>query len=273
MNSRSGFPWNKIFAWFWILFGFSYFVLPLIGTFIFSLRMQRDTLSFAAYEIVFQDSQFHATFLYSTGLALGTIALSLLLIVPTAYWVNLKLPRVRPYVEFVTLMPFVVPAIVLVFGLIRLYSRELTIFGITIPALAASPILLVFGYVILSFPYMYAAVDNGLRAIDIRTLTEAAQSLGASWFTILWRVIFPNLRVALLSGAFLTFAIVIGEFTMATLLNWPAFGPYLALLGVNRAYEPAALTIVSFALTWLCIGLIQFLSRGGRGQGQVAGAR
>ncbi len=45
---------------------------------------------------------------------------------------------------------------------------------------------------------------------------------------------FPNLRVALLSGAFLTFAIVIGEFTLATMLNWHAFGPYLALIGLNR---------------------------------------
>ena len=64
---------------------------------------------------------------------------------------------------------------------------------------------------------MYRAVDTGLRSIDVRTLTEAAQSLGADWFTILWRVIFPNLRVALLSGAFLTLAIVIGEYTIAKL--------------------------------------------------------
>ena len=47
-------------------------------------------------------------------------------------------------------------------------------------------------------------------------------------------------------GAFLTFAIVIGEFTMASLLNRPAFGPYLQLIGANRAYEPAALAIIAF---------------------------
>ena len=97
---------------------------------------------------------------------------------------------------------------------------------------------------------MYRAVDTGLRAIDVRTLTEAAQSLGAGWLTILFQVIFPNLRVALLSGVFLTFAIVIGEFTFASLLNWPAFGPYMVFLGAQRAYEPAALALISFALTW-----------------------
>ncbi len=51
-----------------------------------------------------------------------TIVASLALIVPTAYWVRLRLPKLRPVVEFITLMPFVIPAIVLVFGLIRVYS-------------------------------------------------------------------------------------------------------------------------------------------------------
>jgi putative spermidine/putrescine transport system permease protein len=67
--------------------------------------------------------------------------------------------------------------------------------------------------------------------------------------------------VAVLSGAFLTFAIVIGEFTMAALLNRPAFGPFLQLMGANRAYEPAALSVISFAITWVCMGLIQVVTR------------
>jgi putative spermidine/putrescine transport system permease protein len=93
-------------------------------------------------------------------------------------------------------------------------------------------------YVVLSFPYMYRAVDTGLRAIDVRTLTEAAQSLGAGWPTILFQVIFPNLRAALLSGAFLTFAIVIGEFVLATFLARPAFSPYMVLRGIPKFMTP-----------------------------------
>jgi putative spermidine/putrescine transport system permease protein len=109
--------------------------------------------------------------------------------------------------------------------------------------------------------------------MDVRTLTEAAQSLGAGWLTILWRVILPNLRTAVLSGAFLTLAIVMGEFTLAALLGWRAFGPYMALLGQNRAYEPAALAIISFSLTWLAMGVILWAGRGRQGgQGQLTGA-
>ena len=162
-------------------------------------------------------------------------------------------------------MPFVVPAVVLTFGFIRLYGSP----PIT---LTSSPVLLIAGYVVLSFPYMFRAVDSGLRAIDVRTLTEAALSLGAGWGTILSQVIFPNLRVAILSGVFLTFAIVMGEFTFASLLSWPAFGPYMEEIGSMRAYTPQALSVVSFGLTWFSIGVLQRIGRGTKGQEQVAGA-
>ena len=99
----------------------------------------------------------------------------------------------------------------------------------------------------------------------MRTLTEAAQSLGAGSGTILFRVILPNLRAAVLSGAFLTFAIVIGEFTMASLLDRPAFGPYMQNVGANKPYEPFALAVIAFVVTWACMGLINLVGRGARG--------
>lgn len=253
-------------SWLWFAIGASYFILPLVATLDFSLRARRDQIGFAAYASVFRDSRFLQSFVFSFEMALLTIIASIILIVPTAYWVHLRLPRLRPLVEFVTLLPFVVPAIVLVFGLIKLYSRPPI-------SLTTSPVLLIAGYVVLSFPYMYRSIDTGLRAIDVRTLTEAAQSLGANWPTILLRVIFPNVRVALLSGAFLTFAIVMGEFTLASLLAWPAFGPYMNLLSSSKVYEPSAVAIVSFALTWGAIGIIQFLGRTAPGQGHLGGTR
>lgn len=258
-----------LWGWFWIVLAALYFFVPLYGTLDFSLREKRGVLSFLAYQNVINDLRFRSSFTYSVLMALATIVVGLLLMAPTAYWVQLKLPQARPIVEFFTLLPFVVPAIVLVFGFIRIYSGA-PLALTNSPATANA--LLMFGYVVIAMPYTYRSIDAGLRAIDVRTLTEAAQSLGAGWFTILFRIILPNIRIALLSGAFLTFAIVIGEFTFANLLARPAFGPYMVLLGQDRAYEPAALSIISFALTWIAIMLIQFLGRGAPGQGQVAGA-
>src|SRR5512140_3820162 len=196
-------------AW-WIVFvgGVVYFALPLIGTLNFSLKSQPFL---SAYTAIFDDPKFVSSLIYSFVIGLITIVVSIAIIVPTAFWVRLKVPRARPAIEFITLLPFVIPPIVLVFGLISTYSHPPLPFTHT--DLGSSAVL-VAGYVILSFPYMYRAVDTGLRAIDIQSLTEASQSLGAGWLRILVQVILPNLRVALLSGAFLTLAIVVGEFTM-----------------------------------------------------------
>lgn len=250
---------NRFWSWLFLGLGILYFVLPLIGTLEFSLRMRRGVYSLDAYWAVLADPRFQQTFGFSVIMALCTIAVGVILVVPTAYWVRLKLPRWRPVIEFITLLPLVVPAIVVVFGYIRLFNTSswLPLTGTA----AGTNLLLVCGYTMLALPYMYRAVDTGLRAIDIRTLTEAAESLGAGWLTIMWRIILPNVLMAVLSGAFLTFAIVIGEFTLAALLNRPAFGPYLQLVGANRAYEPAALAVIAFAITWACMALIQIVSR------------
>jgi len=250
---------SRFWAWLTFVLGAAYFFIPLIGTLEFSLRMRRGEYSFDAYRVVLGDPRFQETFLYSTVIACFTILIGVVLVVPTAYWIRLRLPQIRPAVEFVTLLPLIIPAIVIVFGYIRMYGSSSPL-----PFLATSrgaDVLLMIGYATLALPYMYRAVDTGLRTIDVRTLTEAAQVHGAGWMTIIGRIILPNVLIAVLSGAFLTFAIVIGEFTIASLLNRPAFGPYLQNIGANRAYEPAALAVISFAITWGCMSVIQVLSR------------
>jgi putative spermidine/putrescine transport system permease protein len=258
----------RIGPWIVVILCGLYFIVPLVATFEFSLRKRRGEYSFDAYRSVFADTRFLESFGYSLFVALAAIVVGILLVVPTAYWIRLKLPRLRPIIEFVTLLPLVIPAIVVVFGYLRLYNSSSWL-PFTSNA-RATDVLLIFSYVTLALPYTYRAVDTGLRAIDVRTLTEAAQSLGAGWPTILFRVILPNVRSGVMAGAFLTLAIVIGEFTIASLLDRPAFGPYLQNIGANKAYEPSALAIIAFAVTWLCMGLINVF---GRSAGGVAPAK
>ena len=113
---------------------------------------------------------------------------------PTIYWVHLKLPRLRPVIAFLALIPFVVPPIVMVVGLLaRLRGTPHWFYAEPYGFLAAA-------YVILAFPYMFFSLDAGFRSIDVHTLTEASQSLGARWPTTLFRVILPNIRSAALAG-------------------------------------------------------------------------
>jgi putative spermidine/putrescine transport system permease protein len=261
---------NPFWSWFWVVLGVLYFFVPLYATFDFSLRAKKGVLSFLAYERVFKDPAFWNTFTFSLEMAVVTIIFSVLLVVPTAYWIRLRLPQLRVMVEFISMLPFVIPAIVLVFGLIRVFSGGP--FYLTNTSIGTNA-LLVAGYTVLTLPYMFRSVDTGLAAIDVRSLTEAAQSLGAGWGTILFKVIFPNLRVAILSGAFLTLATVVGEFTIATfLVGINAFGPYMSLVGQNKTYESSSLAIISFLVTWAFLGLMQLLNRG-KTDGSLAGAR
>ena len=253
----------SLWALFWASLALLYFFVPLYGTLDFSLRMAKGRLSFLAYQTVLSDPQFLASFRYSATMGLITVVISVLLFLPTIYWLHLKLPQARPLVEIVTILPFIIPVIVFVFGLIRTFSRpplQLTLTPFK------TDILITAGYVILSMPYMYRSIDIGMRSIDVRGLTEAAQSLGSNWFQVLFNVIFPNLRIAVLSGALISFALVIGELILGDFLVRPALGPYMVQVGRDSAYQPAAMAMLSWALTWICLGLIQLFGRGGTGQ-------
>ena len=253
----------------WIVVAAAFFLIPLVATLLFSLRSIQTgkCCSGAAYSLIVHDHQFWTTVRLSFLLSLETIAISLLLLVPTVYWVHLKLPRLRPVLALMALVPFVVPPIVLVVGLLNLYKGAPSWFYDKPYGFLAA------AYVILAFPYMYFALDAGFRSIDLHTLTEASQSLGANWRTTLTRVILPNIRVAALGGSFLTLAIVMGEFTIASLSAFKTFPPYIQVINEGQPYEAAALSLLSFLIVWAAMLALLFVGRGRSRPAQVAAAR
>jgi putative spermidine/putrescine transport system permease protein len=250
----------------WLLVGAAYFLIPLIATFLFSLKNDQTAkcCTMANYQGVFDDPEFWKTIRLSFVIAIETIVFTLVLLVPTVYWVHLKLPRMRPVIGFLALIPFVVAPIILVVGLLDLYRGTPSWFY-------AEPYgFLAAAYVILAFPYMYFSLDTGFRAIDVHTLTEASQSLGAGWLTTLFRVILPNIKAAALGGSFLTLAIVMGEFTIASLAQFKTFPVHIQYVSQNKAYQAAALTLVAFGITWAAMAALLAVGRGSQttpGQG------
>ncbi len=253
----------------WLLVAAAFFLIPLIATLLFSLRsiQTNKCCSAAAYSLIVHDHQFWHTIRLSFLLSLETIVISLLLFVPTVYWVHLKMPRLRPVLGFMALVPFVVPPIILVVGLLNFYKGAPSWFYDKPYGFLATT------YVILAFPYMYFALDAGFRSIDLHTLTEASQSLGASWRTTLTRVILPNIRVAALGGSFLTLAIVMGEFTIASLATFQTFPTYIQFINETQPYEAAALSLLSFGIVWAAMLALLFVGRGRTRPVQVAATR
>jgi putative spermidine/putrescine transport system permease protein len=253
----------------WLLLGAAYFLIPLLATLLVSLRDDQTAkcCTLGNYGYILHDDQFWSTIRLSFIVALETIFLTLLLLVPTVYWVHLKVPRLRPLIGFLALVPFVVAPIILVVGLLDVYRGTPQWFY-------GEPYgFLTVAYVILAFPYMYFSLDTGFRSIDVHTLTEASQSLGAGWPTTLFRVILPNIRAAALAGSFLTLAIVMGEYTIASLSQFNVFSVYVQYVNQNKGYPAAAVTLLAFAITWGAMLALAAVGRGRRMAPVAEGAR
>ncbi len=172
--------------------------------------------------------------------------------VPTTIYVHLRLLRLRPTLEAVTILPIVIPPVVLIVGVLQVSPGTLK----------SSPNLLALEYVILALPFAYRSLDAGLRALDLKTLVEASNSLGAGWLTTLWRVMLPNLRTAMLSAVVLTVALVLGEYTMASLDLYQTFPVWIVLFEQNSGPVSVASSLLALFVTWLFLMVIATL--GGR---------
>ncbi len=195
----------------------------------------------------------------SVKLALITTVLTLALMVPTAIYVHLRLPGLRRFLESITILPIVIPPVVLIVGVLDVAPGFLK----------STPYLLGLVYVILAMPFAYRSLDAGLRALELRTLVDAASSLGAGWPTTLWRVILPNLRTALLSATVLTVALVLGEYTMASLDLYQTFPVWIVAFDQTSGPVSTAASLLALFITWVFLLLIVTLaSRRGRRTGR-----
>lgn len=192
-----------------------------------------------------------------------------MLAVPALVAVRLGAPRLRPVVEVVCMLPLVVPPIALVTGIstvLRWGPDHLSRTPLYQTFIAVQdenfPLVLVFAYTVLALPFVYRSLDAGLRAIDVPTLVEAARNCGASWPHVILRVILPNLRTSLAGAAFLTLALVLGEFTVAALLGFQPFAVWIVTVSGAQARMSVAVSILSLLITW---ALLLLLSRAGNG--------
>ncbi|MBB2910988.1 putative spermidine/putrescine transport system permease protein [Streptosporangium becharense] len=245
-----------------------YFAVPMAVSFWFTVRTGDGGLSLAAYGRILSAPGFVPSLLLSLGLAAATITLVLLLTLPAMLAARLGAPRLGPLLEVIATLPLVVPPITYVVGIgtaLRggVDALAATPLWATLIAIQDErfPVVLVLAYVMLTLPFAHRSLDAGLRAIDVRTLVEAARNLGASWPHVLFRVIMPNLRPALAGASFLTLALVMGEYTVAALLGYQTFPVWIVTVSGNDGQLSVALSILSLLLIW---SLLLTLSGAGR---------
>ena len=243
-----------VWRWVILLVAGVYFLLPLYAALRFA--------GVKAFGSVFTQPGFGAALWTSIQIAAMTWAITMALMVPTTIYVHLRLPAMRRFLESITILPIVIPPIVLNVGVLQVAPL----------ALKATMWLLGFEYVILAMPFAYRAIDAGLRSIDLKTLTEASSNLGAGWLTTMWRVVLPNLGTSLLSSTVLIVALCLGEFTMASLNLVTTFPVWIVQTDQLNANISVSASIIALVVTWLFLLLIVTIgSRRGRrtGAGEV----
>jgi putative spermidine/putrescine transport system permease protein len=238
----------------------AYMLIPLLGVLLFSLATTWfDTVLPVGYTFehvieTINDPLFIPTTGRSLIAAVATILVSLVLMTPVMFLIHVAAPRLRPIVEFLSLLPFALPTIVLALSLIRTYSAPPIV-------LSGTPTLLILSYVVTGLPFMYRALDNSLRAIDTTTLNEASATLGASRWTTLRRVILPNIRTGLAAGALLVFSVSFGEFTLSSFIvgdAWKTSGVWTVAIWDDQPHKTTVMVVIGFAISWIISLIILF---------------
>jgi putative spermidine/putrescine transport system permease protein len=233
-----------------------FILLPLLALFRYSLEGKTlGTWSLAAWKQIVSYPGLASGVELTLELAVITSVATLVLLLPTMIWIKLRVQWISRTFEFLCLLPLTIPAIALVVGLAPIYNR--------IQHYSLSALQLFWVYVILALPYAYRALSSGLDTIDALTLAEAARSLGASWLTVMFRVIAPNMWQAILNALLLTSALVLGEFTIAYLLLFSTLQPTLYSISRNT---PNAGVVFSTSMASLLFAfvLLTILSYAGR---------
>jgi putative spermidine/putrescine transport system permease protein len=240
-----------------------YLLFPLVGVFLFSVATTWfDTVLPAGYTLdhvtaTINDPLFVPTMTRSLIASIATILVSVILMTPTLFLVHVAAPRLRPVMEFLCLLPFALPTIVLALSLIRTYSTKPLV-------LSGTPQLLILAYVVTGLPFMYRALDNSLKAIDTAVLSEASSTLGASRWTTFRRVILPNIGPGIIAGALLVFSVSFGEFTLSSFLvgdAWKTSGVWTVAIWDDQPHKTTVMVVIGFAISWALSLIILFAFR------------
>ena len=258
---------GDILLWIILVLALIYLILPLLATIAFSLArvwsrtILPDGYTLEWYREAVGDARFQTTALRTLKVTIATSILSPVIVAPAVIFVHLRSPRLKPWLEFLSIVPWALPGVVLALAMIRAYIS---------PYNLNRPFLLVMTYILISLPFMFRAIDAGLTSSNVRGLVEAAQMLGAGWIDIARRVLVPGIMPGILSGVLLVSAVASGEFALANLMvgfGWKTFPVYQAQAQSEDGRIGSALAVMGLAFTFvLSMGLIFLTTRDRRGR-------
>ncbi|MFT8593438.1 MAG: ABC transporter permease subunit [Bifidobacterium sp.] len=243
---------------FCIILGF-----PLIGMLYFTFRSSTGGFTIGHWAELFASSTTDIWDSLGSGLvnSLLLVALTILIeyavVIPAIILIDVRFPRVQRKMRIFMLLPIAIPAIILVVGLAPIFS-------VLSEFLGSGTWTLAFAYGIIAMPFVYTTIASDLDGMNAKTLTQAAESLGASWWRTLIDIIVPSLRRSISSVTLITAAIVLGEYTIASLLNRETLQTDLVMISQSDVYLSVIITFIVLVVTFVALFLVSGIGRGTR---------
>jgi putative spermidine/putrescine transport system permease protein len=236
------------------------FIVPLYGATVYSFKGAGGKgHSWANYQWLIHQDGFAPALLTSLKLAVLAALFNLILMVPTMVYLNLKGQKFKSIVDFLCILPLIIPVVSLAIGA-----------QVAMPTfLQNTEYELVFFFVIIALPYTYRALETSLQTVPLKTLVEASRSLGASWSATIIRVIVPAIRSGITGAVFLTFALSIGEYTITSLLHWETFPTWTVVAGQQNILGAIAISVFSFVGAIALLTVISLFSKKGEQRVEV----
>ena len=236
------------------------FIVPLYGATVYSFKGAGGKgHSWANYQWLIHQDGFAPALLTSLKLAVLAALFNLILMVPTMVYLNLKGQKFKSIVDFLCILPLIIPVVSLAIGA-----------QVAMPDfLQNTEYELVFFFVIIALPYTYRALETSLQTVPLKTLVEASRSLGASWSATIIRVIVPAIRSGITGAVFLTFALSIGEYTITSLLHWETFPTWTVVAGQQNILGAIAISVFSFVGAIALLTVISLFSKKGEQRVEV----
>ena len=221
--------------------------IPMLSAFEFSVRTPlTGGYGWTHYQWAIAEPDFFHYILRSGWLAATSVLITLVILVPTLTWLHLSNSSLRPLIDSLSLLPLVIPVVAFAVGV-----------QISFPEFVQDSVLeLPFLYFILALPYAYRTLEIGLRAIPLRTLVEAARSVGANWSKSILFIIIPAVRGAVAATVAITFALSLGEYTLTVLLHWDTFTTWVTYVAQENLLGAITISMMSLIIPFLLLTVI-----------------
>ena len=185
-------------------------LIPLLATIIYSLFEDWTGIiphgfTLANYQKIFSDPAFLTAMYQTVLICIIPIVITVVVVLLALFVITVYFPRLEKYVQILSMIPYTIQGVILSVSILVLYAKNDTVLG-------SRMVMLIGAYCIIILPHIYNGIRNGMRAINMNMLLEAAEMLGESKFRAFFKIIVPNIITGITVSSLLAVSLLFGDY-------------------------------------------------------------